>query len=187
MLIIAGKARGVQLATPKGKDIRPTLDRVRESVFNILAPQLGEDCRFLDLFAGTGANGIEALSRGADEAVMADASAASIRLIEENLARARCQNRGKVLRRSLPKDLASMTKALGAFNLIYADPPYGFTEYRELLTGVQPSNLLVADGIFMMEHHKKVLIEFPEVKLQLVQQRVYGNTAVSFFGPKTTM
>ena len=180
MRVIAGTARGVRLASPKGKEVRPTLDRVRESVFNIIAPRL-EGSRFLDGFAGTGANGIEALSRGAADAVFVESAPHAIRLIEENLKRARCERLGTVLRATLPKDFATLKSALGTRDVIYLDPPYGFTQHSELLEKIDAAGVLAADGLVIVEHHKNVALGHDEVRFRLSRQKHFGNTAVSFF------
>jgi 16S rRNA (guanine(966)-N(2))-methyltransferase RsmD len=177
MRVIAGQARGVRLVAPKGTQIRPTLDRVRESLFNILAPRV-EGARFLDLFAGTGANGIEALSRGAAEAIFVDSDAQSLQCVEENLRRTRLEAGARRLRMVLPRELAALH---GPFDLIFADPPYRFPEYAELLEGVSARGLLAAGGLLVVEHERRV--ELPEAvgNLTRTRQARYGDTLLSFY------
>ena len=122
--VIAGTARGIRLLAP-GPATRPLGDRVKETLFAILEPQL-RGARFLDLFAGSGAAGIEALSRGASAAVFVDKDAAAVRVIEENLRRARLGG-GTVVRSDVLRWLASSAVAGERFDVVVADPPYADT------------------------------------------------------------
>ena len=109
MRVIAGEARGARLTVPKGPNIRPTLDRVRESLFNILNPRIAE-AGFLDLYAGSGANGIEALSRGAEQVVFVESHAQQAALVRENLARAGLEERARVFRGEAARVLDRLAK-----------------------------------------------------------------------------
>ena len=129
MRVIAGTMRGMKLEAPAGDRVRPTLDRVRESLFNILAPDL-EAATFLDLYAGSGANGIEALSRGALRAVFIDNHPQSAKCIRKNLATTRCEDRGTCMSYRLPEDLRRIP---GIFSLIFADPPFDYGDYAGLM------------------------------------------------------
>ena len=122
MRVIAGTARGVRLA-PVPRGVRPTADRVRESLFNSLG-QYFDGGEVLDLYAGTGSLGIEALSRGADRAVFVEKSGSALRVLRENLRRTRLEDRAEVVRGEVRKALAPMVAEGRVFNLIFADPPY---------------------------------------------------------------
>ncbi|MBQ9593817.1 MAG: 16S rRNA (guanine(966)-N(2))-methyltransferase RsmD [Lachnospiraceae bacterium] len=143
MRVIAGTARRTTLVTPAGDGTRPTTDRIKETLFNILAPDLPQTS-FLDLFAGSGGIGIEALSRGAAEAVFADHSAEAIRCVNENLRRCHLEERAKVYRGSAMSVLRRLEGAHGPFDIIFLDPPYGRGLEREVLAYLAHSGL--ADG-----------------------------------------
>jgi 16S rRNA (guanine(966)-N(2))-methyltransferase RsmD len=176
MRVIAGMARGRKLMTPKDGRIRPTLDRVREALFNILASKLAE-CRFLDLFAGTGANGVEALSRGAKEVLFVDNDRRSIDLSRQNVDH--CGLNGANYRvLTLPEQLGRIQ---GPFDLIFADPPYDFEDYEALLNQICAHELLAPEGLLIVEH--KHFSHLPESggALQRSRQKRYGRSALSFY------
>ena len=183
MRIIAGSARGIRLEPPLGNDVRPTLDRVRESLFNIIAPRL-ERSTFLDLFAGTGANGIEALSRGARQADFIDSDPRSIALIEKNLERTRLSGQATIVRGALPACLTRLTgprREKGGYTLIFADPPHAFTEFPEILGAIAKLELLRPDGLLVVEHSANVDLEKLPEGLHLIRESRYGKTQLSFF------
>ena len=157
MRIIAGKYRGRKLKSPPSLETRPTSDRLRETLFNILAPRI-EDALFLDLCAGTGAVGIEALSRGAAHVTFVDQSRKMCGLIEENLKRLKTnEQEAEVV-------LADVTKCLGRhvekgarpFDLVYFDPPYA-ADYEAVLhyAGQHSAVLFSEGGLMIVEHQKK--------------------------------
>ncbi len=179
MRIIAGSARGLHIQAPKGRAVRPTLDRVREALFNMLRPWLKE-ARFLDLYAGTGANGIEALSRGAAHADFVDSAPSAIKCIQENLTRTHLDARATVRRMELPKGLSVLMKE-PSYDIIFADPPYEAFDYPALINEIAGQGLLAPDGIFVVEHDSATKLS--EITLQLLHTRSekYGTTTLSFF------
>ena len=179
MRIIAGSAKGIRLATPKNKAVRPTLDRVRESLFNILAPRLA-DALVLDLFAGTGAVGIEALSRGACTAWFIDNDERSLRLVRQNLQLAKVESQGRVLRRNLPGGLRDWTPAKGSFDIIYADPPHKFEDFDSLAEVIGRQGLLNPEGLLVLEHSSRREMVLPALWQAMRTQR-FGETTVSFY------
>lgn len=178
MRIIAGQAKGRRLLGPPADwPIRPTLDRIRESLFNILAPRLAE-ARFLDCFAGTGANGIEALSRGAAQTVFVDADARAIRLVRENLMHTGLTEGAMCLKLTLPQDLGRIP---GHYDIIFADPPYEFIRYEALLQGIQEYGLLADDGMIVLEHHRRHEIPAQCGGFARYRQACYGEKRLSFY------
>lgn len=177
MRVIAGTARGLQLEAPRGDATRPTLDRVREALFSILGPQLPE-AAFLDLYAGSGANGIEALSRGARQAVFVDNAPAALDIVRRNLAHTRLAERGRCLRRRLPQGLADLS---GPFDIVFADPPYHAFEPVALLEGLRQSELVVPDGWIILEHDARA--DAPEVAggFERFRTAKYGTTSLSLY------
>src|SRR5438045_1971114 len=158
MRIIAGQYRGRVLKSPPSLQIRPTSDRLRETLFNVLAPRLGE-ARFLDLCAGSGAVGIEALSRGASFVTFVDRSRKTCGLIEENLdLLAVPEDETEVVLSEAADYLrrAAARAAHGPYDIAYFDPPYA-TDYLPALDlfGAHAQTLLAADGILVVEHHHK--------------------------------
>lgn len=184
MRIIAGTAKGAHLDSPSGNDIRPTLDRVRESLFNIIAPRV-ESGPFLDLFAGTGANGIEALSRGAIQADFVDSDPRAITLIEKNLARTHLSNSARLIRGALPSCLARLTgvRQEKGYALVFADPPHTFTNFPGLLVEIANQGLLNENGLFVLEHDVDAEIGPLPGRLTLTREKRYGKTQLSFFEP----
>ena len=149
MRVIAGKARSLKLMTPPGMDTRPTTDRTKETLFNILQPEIG-GARFLDLFSGSGAIGIEALSRGAAFAVFVEKDRAAAECIRKNLAFTKLGDNGQILRKDVGAALKSLEKG-EPFDLIFMDPPYGRGLERQVLEYLAHSSLLAEEGTVVVE------------------------------------
>ena len=181
MRIITGSARGCRLKTPKGAEVtRPTADRVKESLFNILG-QMVVGRKVLDIFAGTGNLGLEALSRGAESAVFVDKATA--KLIAENLQLTRLQEKGIVRSGDVFAELSRQAAGKAEFSLIFCDPPYHKGLWQQALRQIDASDGLMAEnGILVVEHGAEEN-EIPELsRLQLVHNRRYGHTTqLSFF------
>ena len=172
MRIIAGKYRGRVLAAFRGEEIRPTADRVKESVFQILSSRL-MGARVLDLFCGSGALGIESLSRGASEVIFNDASPDSIKVLQKNLARVQEPH---VIRKLDYK--SCLTSVEGKFDLIFSDPPYRENYLPEILRIVAARDLLHADGLIVHESERE---EPLPAGWEQVDFRRYGRTLVGFY------
>jgi 16S rRNA (guanine966-N2)-methyltransferase len=181
--IISGKYRGRKLKSPPSLRTRPTSDRLRETLFNILAPRI-EGARFLDLCAGSGAVGIEALSRGAAHVTFVDRSRKMYALIETNVKILNVNDdEVEVVSREALEFLRRQAKKEGeSFDVIFFDPPYT-TDYAEVLdyVGEQAGALLSEDGVMIVEHDKKK--ELFEVFGQLKRYRVLkqGDSSLSFY------
>ena len=178
--IISGSARGRRLKAPKGLDVRPTSDKVRGAVFNILAawpdPRVAfEGARVLDLVAGTGAVALEALSRGAASAVFVDASAQALDAVRENLALTGFTERARVVRRDLER---GSTAELGAFDLVFVDPPYDLVASSRAVQGLAAN--IAPGGIAMVEHDADTPSP-PIAGLEPVDRREYGSTGITFY------
>ena len=180
MRIITGSARGCRLKTPKGWNTRPTADRVKESLFNILGQKV-IDRKVLDIFAGTGNLGLEALSRGAKACVMVDKATADI--MQENVRLTRMQDRAVVRGGDVFAELGRLSASRESFNLIFCDPPYhvGLWE-KALLTIDQSTGLMARNGILVIEHGADEN-EIPKLNsLVQVMNRRYGHTTqLSFY------
>ncbi len=170
MRIIAGKHRGTVLA-PIAGDVRPTPDRVKESVFQILSGNL-IGARVLDLFAGSGALGLECLSRGASEVVFNDSSAASISILKKNLAR--CRETGKIRNLDFTDCLNSVA---GSFDLIFCDPPYRLDVAGQALGLIAQRELLKKDGLVVYESGGEIPVP---ATFGLADKRQYGRVKIFF-------
>lgn len=186
MRVIAGHYRGRNLKNPPDLRTRPTSDRLRETLFNVLAPRIDETTRFLDLCAGTGAIGIEALSRGADFALFVDKSRKSCGLIEANLDLLSIpEDQTEVVLADAEEFLRRAEKSgrtENAFDIVYFDPPYS-SDYRFVLDqlAVTDEKILRQDGILVVEHHHKN--ELPDLIWNLRRWRILkqGDSSLSFY------
>lgn len=158
--IIAGHGKGRRLKSPKGLATRPTGGRVKQTLFDILAPAI-PGCRFLDLFAGNGGLGLEALSRGASRVVFVDQSAAAVTALRQNLtAVTGSGGETKVLRKEAGSALRALVGAGERFDIVYLDPPYASDLYEVLLERLGDSEILDERGVVVAEHfHKRMLPE----------------------------
>lgn len=177
MRITAGKLKGRKIKVSKTHDIRPTTGRVREAIFSSLSSMIAiEDCaKILDLYAGSGALGIEALSRGANAALFIEKEKKAVQVLRENLA-------GFGLNAEVRE--AAVLKALPLikekFSLIFIDPPYADHPGRELLELIVEHDLLESMGIIVLESSKYLQIQAPD-SLSLVKEKHYADTVVRYF------
>lgn len=175
MRVIAGTRKGHRLASPRGAQIRPTGDRVREAIFNLVGPVDGASV--LDLFAGSGALGIEALSRGAGSCVFAESDRVAVRVIRENLERT--QLAGAAVEQRDAIALLREERSRGRrYDLLLCDPPYGrWSEVEALLAELLPA-VLAPDGLLVVETGDRVE---PQLPLDPVTSRRYGSARVTIF------
>ena len=182
MRIIAGTFRSRHLKSLKGLTLRPTSDMMRETLFNILGPRV-EGSRFLDLFAGTGAIGIEAISRGAAHVTFVEKHPATVRLLRENLAALEIVSGVQVISADV---IATITKLSNGpsmqFDFIFLDPPYAEeNKYRDGLHALQESALLSESTIVIAEHHKKFASSKSIGRLEQFRILTQGDAALSFY------
>lgn len=182
MRIIAGEARGRKLATDFKADMRPLMDSVKESLFNILAGTCTQ-ATVLDLYAGTGSFGLEALSRGAERACMVDAGGASVRLIQKNIGLTGFTGKARVVRQKVDLFLAS---AVGPYDIIFADPPFPLyaESIQSLVAKVCDRGLLAPEGWFITRCFFKDADALTEDRLVMFDRRRYGENCVSFYQTK---
>lgn len=179
MRVISGSARGKKLLAPEGLDTRPTTDRIKETIFNIISPYI-KDCLFLDLFSGSGAIGIEALSRGAKEAVFIDFSEECRKIIIKNLVGSRLSERGKVHKDDILSALYLLGKKGEKFDIIYLDPPYASGLYEITLESIVKNNLLNQDGMILAEHSTEIPIS--DISgLKIIREKKFKTTTITFF------
>jgi 16S rRNA (guanine966-N2)-methyltransferase len=180
MRIIAGAYKGRNLKSPPSMNVRPTSDRLRETLFNVIAPRI-QDSRFLDLCAGSGAVGIEALSRGASHATFVDRSRRSCTLIESNLELCRVPEEQHEIYCSEVSEFLRQTR-LPPWDIVFFDPPYKDDYLKTLeFIGSHSSKLLTDDALLVVEHHHKNVL--PEMVGNLRRTRVLkqGDSSLSFY------
>lgn len=177
MRVITGSAKGVQLKTPAGLSTRPTAERVKEALFSAIQFDI-PGARVLDLFAGTGQLGIEALSRGAREAVFVDAQSAACKLVQENLRRTRLTGQGKVVQSDY---LSFLERQWNAFDIIFLDPPYAEVFLENALKRAAEIDILADSGIIVTERPvgKELLCNLPGY--QRSRDYKYGKTLITLF------
>jgi 16S rRNA (guanine(966)-N(2))-methyltransferase RsmD len=179
MRVIAGKLRGRQLRAPKGLATRPTADRAREAIFQILGNL--SDLVVLDLYSGTGAMGIEALSRGAARATFVENDAAALRALKENLGRLGIVDQATVLETTVERARPRLVK-LAPFDLVVADAPWRIAQEAAELVARQTRGLVASDGRVLLGHPTATPVELPESSgLVLVDRRKWGGTGMSFY------
>ena len=178
MRIIAGDARGRKIEAPEGRDTRPTLDRVRENLFNMLQGEIAGS-RVLDLFAGSGALSFEALSRGAERAYMVENSKAATEVIKRNAARFKCENDVSIFE----GDVFIALKYLEGkrFDIIFMDPPYGKDFEKDVLNAIAQSGIISESGVVVIQYEaKKPLDGTVTDRFEVTDVRRYGRSAIMF-------
>jgi 16S rRNA (guanine966-N2)-methyltransferase len=182
MRIVAGRFKGKQLVAPKGWDIRPTSDKAREAIFNILAHGIEgfrlEKALVLDLFSGTGALGLEALSRGASYCLFVEENAEARALIRRNIEALDVAGATKIFRRDAT-GLGEASKFGGRFDMLFADPPYGRGLAELALRSAAEGGWLKSEALCVVEEEADAELS-PPPGFELLQRRVYGSAAVYF-------
>jgi 16S rRNA (guanine(966)-N(2))-methyltransferase RsmD len=158
-------------------ETRPTSDKVREAIFSMLAGDI-EDQRVLDLFAGTGAMGIEALSRGAETAVFVERRAAACAVIRANLEHTRLVDESRILHMAVERAVPALDEPFG---LVFLDPPYAYPGLDVIMEVVGGADVIDHDSIVVFEHSPRFAVKETYGRLVLRRQKVYGDTAVSIF------
>ncbi len=177
MRIISGEYKGRILSSVKKAKIRPSSDKVKGSIFNVLKDEVVGK-KVLDLFAGSGNLGIEALSRGTQFVTFVDSSFQGIKIIKKNLESLNLSERAKTINKDC---LGVLPKLKEKFGIIFADPPYLCGFAQKVIDSVAQYDLLETDGILVLEHHKKETFKCPERKLSYIKAKRFGDTMVSFF------
>lgn len=188
MRIIAGERKGHLLFVPKGLLVRPTADRVKEALFSILGPPQ-KHAKVLDLFAGTGALGLEALSRGAEEAIFVEQHPSALFALEKNIIKLKYQKQSKILKKSAFHILSQLT---GPFDWIFIDPPYQGGDLHKILhfLGSNTCSFVTKDTMIITEFSvaKSLQNERPLTRhgqLTQVDERTYGQTGIAFYHLET--
>lgn len=178
--VISGEKKGFRLKAPKGMDTRPTEDRVKESLFNILGP-IPNDSVILDLFAGSGSIGIEFLSRGAAKAYFVDNSPKSISVIKENLSHTGFLERAKIIKGDAIRTVKFLGRKGIKLDYIYIDPPFNKKLIKKALDEIKKGNISNNNGIIIMEHEKELSLSEEFSNFRKSDARRYGNKALTFY------
>jgi 16S rRNA (guanine966-N2)-methyltransferase len=189
MRVIAGKLRSRRLRSLRGGDIRPTSDRLRETLFNVLTagnPDALNGSVWLDLYAGTGAVGIEALSRGAGMVCFVEYSPAAASLIAQNLRSLQLETGFRILRQEVTRALQTLETENITADFVFIDPPYRLEiAYRETLSLLSKSKVLGAETVIVAEHQKKFDLEDDLLSLQRYRKLEQGDSVLSFYRKKS--
>jgi 16S rRNA (guanine966-N2)-methyltransferase len=180
MRVITGIYKGRRLRTLEGSAVRPTSDRMRETLFNILAPRI-EGARFLDLCAGSGAIGIEALSRGAGQVTFVESSRKSSTVISENLRHCEIRKGYTFIARDALMALKYLAQEKQQFDIIYFDPPYDSELYSPVLWQIARGNLLTEDGILIAEHRRQLVLAPNYDDLRPYRELPQGDSCLTFY------
>lgn len=172
MRVISGKAKRLQLKTLEGLDTRPTTDRIKETLFNMIAPRI-TDCDFLDLFSGSGAIGIEALSRGARYAAFVENNKEAIECIKSNLKSTKLEE-GRVLFMDVASSIRALELEGKVFDIIFMDPPYNKGLEEEVIRTLQNSNIIYLNTIIIVEASIETSFSFlDDTKFCITKEKIY--------------
>jgi 16S rRNA (guanine966-N2)-methyltransferase len=181
MRVIAGIYKGRRLKTLDGLSVRPTSDRLRETLFNILTPRI-EGARFADVCAGSGAIGVEALSRGAGHVTFIESSLKAARIISENLRHCGIREDYRVINREAIRALKNLASEKAQFDIIYFDPPYDSSIYTPVMWLIAKHDLLAEDGVVIVEHRRQTALAPNYDRLRPYRQVAQGESFLTFFG-----
>ena len=184
MRIISGKARGTKLFTLEGENTRPTLDRVKESIFNIIQNEI-EGAKVLDLFAGSGAIGLEFLSRGAETVALCDNSKEAINIIKKNIEKTHMEQQAKVFNMDFEKCLEELKNE--QFDIIYLDPPYDTDYVKKSLIKIIQLNITKEECLIIIEtdDEQRIQKQIKELEVEIVDKRKYGRATIIFLSLKS--
>lgn len=180
MRVIAGSAKGHRLISLKGTHTRPTLDRVKESLFSVIAGYLPE-ARVLDLFSGSGSLAIEALSRGAGSALCVERSRQAVRVIHKNLELTRLASKAEVWPIDVRSALRRLAESERRFDLVFADPPYHAGLARQVVADCAEYGIVEPDGLLVVEHGFEEELESSVENLVMIRLLTYGDTRMSIY------
>ncbi|MFJ7950408.1 16S rRNA (guanine(966)-N(2))-methyltransferase RsmD [Lysinibacillus sp. NPDC096418] len=180
MRVVAGERKGMPLKAIAGNTTRPTTDKVKESIFNIIGPFF-DGGTALDLFAGSGGLGIEALSRGAEHAVFIEKDFKAFQVLQENIVKCRYEEYSELFRIDAKRAVKALLKRDIEFKLVFLDPPYHHKEYYDLVQVLVDNGKVQEDGIILCEHAKEVELPQNFNTFTLQRQETYGGTIISVY------
>ena len=179
MRVISGKCRGTHLLAPEGMETRPTTDRIKETLFNMIAFDIPE-CEFLDLFSGSGGIGIESLSRGAKHAVFVDQGDKALACIRANLEKTRLTKEAEVMNMNVLDAVKTLGRRQAKFDIIFMDPPYALEGIDHIIETIVEQELLHEEGYIILERSStNSIVKLPH-NLVLWKEKKYKTTTLSF-------
>ncbi len=184
MRVISGKFRGKKLISPKDNQIRPTSDKVKGAIFNILQRQInGSKC--LDLFAGTGNLGIEAISRGASNCTFVENNTESLKILSKNLQICGTHSSSRIIKQDVLSSLQKLHAENNSYDIIFADPPYDYQKIALLVAKIVETQLLEPEGLIIIEHDKRVSLDnMQNLPIYIRDHRFFGKTAITMLANK---
>ncbi len=177
MRVIAGTARGTKLKTAKGLLVRPTADRVKEALFNIIGARI-IGATFIDLYAGSGAIGIEALSRGAQSCIFVEREKSNIALIRDNLVKTRLSENARLINAPVERAVSNLALEKVKAELVYLDPPYNLPDLSQVAHSIIKAGIITGGGLLIAEHDYNNR-QWAEI-FKAVRQKKYGDTGLTF-------
>jgi len=181
--VIAGKYKGRRLKTVRGRQTRATSARVREALFTILGPQV-DGCRFADLYAGTGAVGIESLSRGAAFCAFVERRHPVAKVIAANLHTVGAQDNAMLRVASVDTWIKEQQGTDSPYDILFLDPPYGLAGIGTVLYTLGRANVVAPDGVIVIEHSTRTAAHQPSAELELTRTYTYGDSALTLYHPR---
>jgi 16S rRNA (guanine966-N2)-methyltransferase len=179
MRVISGSSRGAKLFSPKGNRVRPTTDKIKESIFNIIQP-IKHASIVLDLFSGTGGVGIEFISRGSEKCFFVDIDKESIQLIEKNILKCGLTNKSQVLKSDYEKAIQKLSDLNIKCDYIFADPPYEMNIGHHIIKVISDCQILSSEGLIIMELPREQEIKLEGMNYQIIKEKIYGITKIIF-------
>ncbi|WP_017379332.1 16S rRNA (guanine(966)-N(2))-methyltransferase RsmD [Paenisporosarcina sp. TG-14] len=180
MRVISGTRKGLPLKAVPGTGTRPTTDKVKESIFNMIGPYFDGGLA-VDLFAGSGGLGIESLSRGIDTCIFIEKDPHAIPVIYENLKKCKLEDQAEVYKADATRAIKALEKRQARIDLLFLDPPYQKVGYYELIEQFVDKNLLTEDAIILCEHEKGVDLKSHYGSFTLTRKEIYGSTIISIY------
>ncbi|MGJ9381296.1 16S rRNA (guanine(966)-N(2))-methyltransferase RsmD [Salipaludibacillus sp. CF4.18] len=180
MRVISGNRKGLKLKSVPGQSTRPTSDKVKESIFNMIGPYFDGGI-MLDLYAGSGAIGLESLSRGMEKAIFVDRDKKAIETIYRNIEQAKAEKESEVFRAEAKRALKAIHKNNRKFDFIFLDPPYAKEQLHMDLAFIDTNNLVQVNGFIVIEHSVQVVMEENLVSFKKVKDEKYGDTNITIF------
>lgn len=181
MRVIAGQFKGKRLKAPPGKNTRPITDMIKESLFNVLGDKVSGSI-FLDLFAGSGSVGIEALSRGAEKVIFIDNNAMALKTIKQNISNCRINEGFEIYRNDVFKALEMLNRRERKFDLIYIDPPFTNTKiFDEVMKTIDNISILKQQGLLVIRTHRKLVLTNKLVNLEPYRSNIYGESVLHYY------
>ncbi len=180
MRVISGERKGMPLKAVNGMTTRPTTDKVKESLFNIIGPYFDGGI-VLDLFAGSGGLGIESLSRGMDKAIFIEKDGRAFQNLKENITKCRYEDRSEAYRNDATRALKILIKKEVQADLIFLDPPYKKHQYYEMVNDIVSNGVISKEGTIVCEHDTELDLPVAFLNFHKVREEKYGNTIISFY------